>query len=250
MRRMALLVATVAGALLVGAAADAATVYSNDFSGNANGFTGGTLTSSPSGEQFLYLGGGGHSARLDLALPAHTGLTVNFDLYVVGSMDGYDYNGAGVPGGNGGYGGDYFAVISSTGGGIATLFNNAFANYGGSEEQSYPTANSAPGAGAYSTNGLGYTGFPVTTGGSQDAEYHVSIPIADTGSSSLGLTFVDHSNEGASNEFYGIDNLVVSAASPSGVPEPAAWASLMLGVFGVGGAMRVRRKQGEAVAAA
>lgn len=219
------------------------TVYSNDFSANAAGFRGGSLTTSPSSNQFLYFGGAGGSATLaDLTLPANTSITVAFDLYVVGSMDGYDF-GSGIAGGDGAFGGDYFTVTSAVGGVTSTLFNYAFANYGGGEEQTYPVAGSAPGTGATSTNALGYSGFPISSGGSQDAEYHVTQTFTASSASPLSLTFLDHSNEGTSNEFYGIDNLVVSVV-PTGivtaVPEAATWAMMLVGLGVVGGALRRR----------
>ena len=237
MAKCAFVAAALSAAALFGTSAMASVVYSNDFSSNANGFSGGTITTAPSGQKFLSFGGAGGSASLLVTgLAAHTNVTLSFSLYAIGSMDGN----TNVVGGGGG---DFFTVTyaGSTGG---TAFNQAFANYGSGETQNYPVAGSAPGAGAATLNALGYTGFPAAAG-IQDAEYNFSLsPITDSfGAFSFGFT--DLSNEGASNEFYGIDNIVVSINNVPGtgaVPEPATWAMMVVGFGAVGSAMRSRRK--------
>jgi hypothetical protein len=219
--------------------ASAGVVYSNDFSTNDTGFGGSSaLTTSPSGNQFLYFGGGGGSGTLTLSgLASHSDVALSFDLYVVGSMDGNGYGGAPIYGGGPG---DYFTVDYNGNAG-GTLFSQAFANYGGGETQSYPIDPSAPGTGAYAINGLGYTGFP-STNGIQDAEYAITLsPIADS-SGTIAFNFYDNSNEGAGNEFYGIDNVSVSTSGVAAVPEPGTWAMMLVGMGAIGFAMRRRPK--------
>jgi hypothetical protein len=209
----------------------AGTIYSNNFSQNAADFTGGTITTAPSGEQFLAFGGAGGSATLNLSgIEPHSSLSLSFSLYVVGSMDGDGQNGGG---------GDYFTV-NYAGSSSATLFNYTFANYGGGNTQNYPVPGSAPGTGAASINALGYSGFPDSGNGIQDSEYAITLtPIIDS-DGNVSFTFFDNSNEGMSNEFYGIDNVVVTDV-PSGVtvPEPGGLAML---VVGLGMAGYVRRR--------
>ena len=211
----------------------AITAYSNDFSSNQTGFSGGTIVTAPSGQKFLSFGGAGGSATLGLTgLAPHTSVQLSFSLYAVGSVDG---NGPSPPGGGTG---DYFAVSFDS---SSTLFNQAFANYGSGEVQSYPIAGSAPGTGAAMLNGLGYTGFPAAAG-IQDAEYAFTLaPVADSASAAT-FTFGDNSNEGAANEFYGIDNVVVTTNGTGTVPVPEP---LAVSLFAAGLAMTalVRRRQ-------
>jgi PEP-CTERM motif len=213
-------------------------VYNNNFnSGSTAGFSGAsTITTAPSGEKFLEFGGAGGSGTLTLnGLQPHTDVSLSFSLYAVGSMDGDGYNGAPIYGGGSG---DYFTVkLGST-----QIFNQAFANYGGGEVQSYPVEGSLPGTGATNLNALGYTGFPALLG-IQDAEYSITLSSLANNSGTVSFTFFDNSNEGMGNEFYGIDNVSVSTNSVTGaVPEPSTWAMMIMGFCGLG-FMAYRRKQ-------
>jgi hypothetical protein len=234
MRKLALGVAFVA--LTVGSAIPAfatSIVYSSDFSsGSTADFSGGSLTTSPSGVQFLEFGGaGGYSTLTLTGLQPHTMVSLSFSLYAVGSMDGN----VNVIGGGAG---DYFTVTS----GGNTVFNEAFANYGNGELQSYPVAGSQPGTGAATLNALGYSGFPQGSAGIQDAEYTITNQIVLSTASTISFTFIDNSNEGMGNEFYGIDNVTVSTdAITTAVPEPSTWAMMLLGFAGLG-FMGYRRK--------
>ncbi len=235
MRAVAFAMAFVLGAA---GSAQAAQIFTNDFSTDAHGFTTGSgvsIATAPSGQKFLELANYQSATTLTLDTSAYVGgsLSLAFSLYVVGSMDG---TGPIVQGGGAG---DYFTVTS----GAATLFNQAFANYDGGNLQTYPTPGSPPAAGAASTNTLGYTGFPDSGNHIQDSIYNFSLTFTPTGASTT-VTFTSLANEGPGNEFYGIDTVVANAtpAATSNVPEPASWA-LMLGGFGiVGGAMRGRRR--------
>jgi hypothetical protein len=235
--RFGYLMGIAASAALLATAANAGTVYSNNFSSNDNGFSGAsTLTTSPSGNQFVYFGGAGGSGTLTLTgLTPGSTVTLSFDLYAVGSMDGGGTGGAPIYGGGSG---DYFTVND----GATQIFNQAFANYGGGENQTYPVNPSAPGTGAYALNGLGYSGFPAQAG-IQDAEYAINLGPFTASSGNVAFTFYDNSNEGASNEFYGIDNVTVtSSGAASGTPEPATWATMLLGLIAIGATVRSHRK--------
>jgi PEP-CTERM motif len=237
--RVSLLGVTV-GLALLATAANAGTVYSNSFTSNDNGFSGSSaLTTSPSGNQFVYFGGAGGSGTLALTgLAPGSNVSLSFDLYVVGSMDGGGTDGAPIFGGGPG---DFFAVTD----GATQIFNQAFANFGNGENQTFPANPSAPGTGAFAINGLGYTGFPQGSAGIQDAEYAINLGPFTTSSGNVSFSFFDNSNEGASNEFYGIDNVTVTSAIASGVPEPATWATMLLGVGMVGGGLRMARRRND-----
>jgi hypothetical protein len=236
--RMSVLGFSAALMLGVGAAslAQAGTIYSNNFSSGTSGFTlnDAGVTTSPAGEMFLELSNYSSSATLGLDTSSYIGqpLTLDFTIDVVGSMDGNGQNGGG--------GGDNFTVTSSS-----TLFDYNFANYGGGNTQSYPVAGSAPGAGASGTDTLGYSGFPDSGNGIQDSVYNISLALTPT-ASTTDITFTSFANEGVGNEFYGVDNVVVTGESNpvSSAPEPSIWLLMIAGVAMVGGALRLGRKQG------
>ncbi|WP_158745864.1 hypothetical protein [Acidisphaera sp. L21] len=219
-----------AAVIVVAPAAMAAPVYSNDFSSTATDFTGAwSVKTSPSGQGFLASSGPTTQTTLSLiGLAAHTEVDVAFTIDVVGSMDG---TGSVI---NGGGAGDFFTV-SYLGATAGTAFNQAFANYGGGNLQTYPTPGSAPATGATTTNALGYSGFPDSGNGIQDSEYSITLTIPDA-ASNFALAFTDGSNEGTGNEFYGIDNVDVSIVNnpvttvperfPSRCLEAACWPSV------------------------
>ena len=105
----------------------AAVVYSNGFGSNSTGFSAGTLTTAPSGEQFLSGLAGGSTLTIT-GLAAHTSVSLGFTLDVVGSMDG------GPNPQFGGGPGDFFTVRFS-GASASTVFNQTFANYGNGNTQ-------------------------------------------------------------------------------------------------------------------
>ena len=231
--------ASVLASLAIAEPSAAAIVYSNNFTSSACSFTcsltGGTVLAAPNGTQ-SFLGNLGQGASATLTISGlntnktHTGITVGFSLYVIGSMDGN-----GQQGGNFNSGGDLF-TIGYTGSGSGTIFNYNFANYGGGNTQSYGTSampgpNANPTTGAATVNALGYTGFPDSGNGIQDSEYNFNsngvgpLAFSDSGNT-LTITFTSLSNEGLSNEFYGIDNIVVQTTGGTNppinanVPEP------------------------------
>jgi hypothetical protein len=59
------------------------------------------------------------------------------------------------------------------------------------------------------------------------------------------LTFSSSLNQDFTDEAWGVDNLLITdnlVAGPGGVPEPSAWALLIIGFGAVGGALRRGRK--------
>jgi hypothetical protein len=221
-RTSCLMAAATAAALLSGSAI-AGTVYSNDFEGGSTAdFSAGTIELVPNGSTHI-LGEFSQGASTTLTLTGlapHSNVTLNFTLDVVGSMDGDGENGGGP---------DNFVITSTPG----TIFNQNFANYAGGNTQNYPTEPSAPTTGAAGTDTLGYSGFPDSGNGIQDSIYNFSLSFADT-SSTLAITFAGDTSEPASNEFYGIDNVVVATDASSAIPEPASLALLGAGIAGLG----------------
>jgi hypothetical protein len=212
------------GVALLASSGFAGTVYSNDFeSASTADFSGGSINTSPSGQHFLGEFGQSSATTLTLTgLAPHSTVTLGFTLDVVGSMDGVGPFIAG--GGNG----DFFTVDYS-GNSSGNVFDHAFANYAGGNTQDYPAALSAATSGSAGTDTLGYTGFPDSGNGVQDSIYNFILsPIADS-AGTISFTFTSLSNEALSNEFYGIDNVVVSTDA-SATPEPS---TIFLGASGL-----------------
>jgi hypothetical protein len=232
---MKLLTLAVAAASLAGSAG-ATQVYSNDFQGGSTaGFSAGSIQTSPNASaEFLGAFAQGGSTTLSLTgLAAHSEVTVSFDVDVILSMDG-----------DGQYGGgrDQFLVTSSAAS-TPTLLNNDYANYPGNTQdnggQGTPTIPDGyaaqTGASSVNTFGYAYGGDPSI----DDSVYHYTFTFADT-ASSLAFTFAGNTSEDVSNEFYGIDNVIVSTNAVA-VPEPAAWSLMIVGFGLIGGLTRRRR---------
>ncbi|MEO8812178.1 MAG: PEPxxWA-CTERM sorting domain-containing protein [Caulobacteraceae bacterium] len=239
---MKLLFLAAATASIAGSAG-AVQVYSNDFQGGSTaGFSSGSIQTSPNGSaEFLGPFAQGGSTTLSLSsLAAHSMVTVSFDVDVILSMDGDGQFGGGR---------DQF-LVTTTAPSASTLLDNDYANYPGNTQdnggQGTPTIafHYAPQTGASSVNTFGYAfgGNPSI----DDSVYHYTFTFADT-ASNLGFTFHGNTSEGVSNEFYGIDNVVVSINAPGGVPEPTTWALMLIGVGAAGATLRGSRRQRLAV---
>ena len=77
-----------------------------------------------------------------------------------------------------------------------------------------------------------------------------AVPVSSYGSSShtdAAWSYAGGTGKGASHLLYGISELLTA---PAAVPEPATWATMLVGIFGVGAALRRRRDQPGVVAAA
>lgn len=244
--KFAIPTAVAVAALMLGAtAANATTIYSNDFEGGlTTGFSNGLIYNSPNGVNFLGRftnGGGGDGSSgggtttLTLNTAGYSSLTLNLDIYAVLSVDGDNANNG--PGGNSPQDPDSFIITGDGGQQIFTI-KNSFANYPGATQSFGPAAENAPETGATSVNTLGYC-FNGPNGCIDDAMYSLSFTFNPTGAQTV-LTFQGHANQDVNDEFFGIDNVVVTGTAP-GVPEPATWALSILGFGLAGGALRRRR---------
>jgi hypothetical protein len=235
----ALAAASTIAALATVPAAHAATLYSNDFEGGSTAdLTGATqIIDAPNGSTNflgpLSTANGTGSVILTLNTTGYSSLTLNYDVYAIMTLDG-----DGPAGGNTPADPDAF-IVGVTGG--PTLEDYSFANYPG-DTQSYPgnqqpaTPGEPDQTGAAAINTLGY-------GNSGDATYTFSYTFASTGASTQ-ITFTGQDNQDTSDEYFGLDNIQVTGVpSPtSGVPEPATWAMMLTGLFGLGWILRARRK--------
>ncbi|MDY0056448.1 MAG: PEP-CTERM sorting domain-containing protein [Methyloversatilis sp.] len=207
-------------------AADPQTVYSNDFSTAADGFSSSSRSTS-NGESFLGRFGRG-TVSLSLAdLAAHDSLVLNFDLYIIQTWDGNGPEGGAA---------DYFSVeIDGT-----QVFYTSFAQYGGRNTQAYPNnagalgdgGSFAPRTGAYAQNHLGYG-----SGDFGDSTYRISLTL-DHIAPDATIRFTSLQNQGMSDESWGLDNVSVSVTT---VPEPESWALLCAGLGLIGVAASRRR---------
>ena len=150
-----------------------------------------------------------HFVRVDEAialslvgLQAHSALALTFDLYILKSWDGN----------NPIYGPDRWSVAISGGPTLlTTTFSNNVKTGSDLSFQDFPSTNSAPQAGAFQTNLLGY-GFWFG-----DAAYHMSFTFPHTGSA-VTIAFSSSLNEGKSeqvhstrDESWGLDNVCVTS---------------------------------------
>lgn len=212
------------------------TVYSNDFqAGATTGFSSSSVSATPgtvthATDKFLGEFNKDTVALGLTGLAAHTTATVDFDLYMIRSMDGDGQFGAGAD-----------PWILTVGGG-PTLLSTNFADFPGNTQQFQNQANpnaggQAPQTGASEANTLGYT----FNGGPMDAVYHFSYTFANT-DSALSFLFTGAPNEDISNESWGLDNVVVRTnANPNATPEPGTFA--LVATFGVTGIGLLRRRK-------
>ena len=214
-------------------AAQAGVIYSNDFSVNAAGFTGGGALENSliGGERYLGALTQGATAVLTLNTTGISLLTLSFDLYGILSVDG-DTAGTGP---------DAFAVGVDGG---PVLLNETFSNFA-FQTQTFGPNSSDPGRTGSDAALYGHLGYfwrpdvyPVDGG---DTTYHLSYTFAPTGASTT-IRFFGNATQAIDDERFGIDNVVVSGA----VPEPATWAMMILGFGSAGAALRRRRNVVEA----
>jgi len=150
-----------------------------------------TPGTAPSGQKFLGRLGQGATAGLTLSgLSAHTSITVTYDLYVIGRWTGDA---------------DTDTVQVKLDG---TQVNKYSFSNTKDKVQSYPTASSAPGQGALSTNALGYTFSPSIQ--YNDAIYRITFTVDHT-SNNLYLAFIGNPRLSLDETSWGIDNVTVTA---------------------------------------
>lgn len=225
MRIRSLLRAVLAAGLVAAPAlAHAATLYSNDFSSNTNGFTGTTtlLPSAGAAGQFLGPLTLGDTATLTVNTAGYSSVTLNFDLYALNSLDGDGTSDCCGP--------DYFDLNVN---GATSLLHATFANPSG-WTQSYGGAGSPGGTGSDPalTGTLGYYEYF-----GPDHTYHLSFTTTVSGDSTA-FNFIGNSNQGWSDEGFGLDNVTVTGDRVSAVPLPSSlplFGTVVLALFGLAG---------------
>ncbi len=229
-------------AVAVGAANGQIQIYSNDFTSGPVGaeWTGTSGTSTTPGsaqhsaDRFLgELGNDTVSLNLHNLHPAHTTVSLSFDLYIIRSWDGnFDTDARGP---------DYWAIdegavpVNPEDWETITTFSNWDPSNPADPRQSFPGAFGGgdflarTGASENNTLGYQYSGFDM------DAVYH--IDLTDWAHTGADLTFsfgADHLQE-LGDESWGIDNVQVWVD----VPEPTTASLLVLGIVPF---LRRRRK--------
>ncbi len=210
-----------AAMLAYSGAASADVIVFEDFNdGVADGFSGAnSVETAPSTEKFLGVLTLGQTASLAVNTVGFTNIVLNFDLYVIRSMDGND----------GYYGPDPFQVkVNGT-----TVFDYTFSNW--DPNQSYPIAGSPAGTGSDASlyGNLGYANFYGT-----NSVYHISLNL---GSGVTSLDFIGATSQPWDDEGYGVDNFSLTGDRTGGVPEPATWALMILGFGSIGSMIRRHR---------
>lgn len=220
-------------------------VYTNNFnSGSTTGFSSTNLNIATrvgnTGNTVRFLGDpngtygfGAGTATLNLTNAALVGnVTVAFDLYIIGSMDG-----------NGPSGGGPDPWMFAENG--STIFNTNFANFTGGTQAFVSLTNFTGNTVAARTGSDaalgGQLGFGLGDFG--DSTYHLSFAFANA-TPTLALNFISGLNQGSGDEGWGLDNVVVTSDfKPAAVPEPGSVAMLVgLSVTGAGFVSRRRRK--------
>lgn len=198
------------------AAADTGVYLQNFESGNAGaawsgaGAVQGAGVLPGFGAQHLYNGGNQASVLTLVDLPAHTALTITFDLAI---WDSVDANPGGFP-----YGDTFELAVDNT-----LVISTLFGNYGGPGGQS-----TGPGIELVPNNAnYGY-------GGWVDSARQVTVTLAHT-ASSASFAFQFPNTQGGADEAFGLDNVMVSV---SAVPEPGPAALLAVGLAAIGWARR------------
>ncbi|MCD6706373.1 MAG: hypothetical protein LT080_07970 [Thiobacillus sp.] len=236
------LVAGLAG-LTIGLPARATIVYQNDFQSGAGSEWSHVLTqNTPTPYGFgprTFLGEfGNDTISLSLTgLGVHTGVQLDFDLYLIRSWDGSS-GGAGFFN----YGNDIFKAALQGG---ATLLEDTFSNGNPAGQTFGPNANNPAYTGAAESYSLGYVFNDGILGISQvmDSVYRFSFDFSHSGSL-LAFDFRGAGLQGLGDESWGLDNVQVSllgAQAPAAVPVPAVLPLLGVGFIGLLWARRSKR---------
>ncbi len=164
----------------------AQTVYSGGFESGAGAQWSTVVTSStPLGDRNFLGEFGNQTVRLSLTgLPAHTTVTVSFDLLLLQAWDG-----------DGPSGPNTWSLAAS---GVGTLLHTTFSNTG--SPQSYPVPGSAAGTGS-----AGYGDMLYPDG---DSRYALKFTFSHS-SSVLNLDFAAVGLQGLTSEAWGLDNVQV-----------------------------------------
>jgi hypothetical protein len=198
----------------------ATVIYQNDFETDTSGFSGITSTQTNAGSKWLGSLSGGQSTVLGLSGLTHgSSYSLAFDLFAGNSLDGS----------NSTYGMDYFRVdvdgdylVDAT---FSNILQSGF-NQTYSDATPLGTGSFAPqtGADAFSGNSSIYyfghdAGNPIFT-------FTATATTAN-------ISFVGASSQSYSDEWFAIDNVVVSGNTTT-VPEPGSLALIALGLTGLG----------------
>jgi hypothetical protein len=185
-------------------------VYSNDFQGGIGTEWSSAVTETTPAGSRTFLGQFDNAVvSLTLPLPAHAGVIVSFDLFILQSWDGNDTT----------FGPDLWELTVDGGPTpLHTTFSNAFA----SEplfRQAYPDAfpgGDHPGlTGTAESNTLGYSDISGYSG-ANDSVYQLTFALPHS-ASSLVLHFSGAGLEGIGDESWGLDNVRIDVTS---APEP------------------------------
>lgn len=235
------LVACAAG-LTMGLPARAAVIYQTDFQSGVGAEWSHPITQhAPTPYGFgprTFLGEfGNETVTLSLAdLGWHSGVQLDFDLYLIRSWDGSSGGAALYD-----YGNDVFRVTAS--GGLA-LLEATFSNGNPAGQTFGPAAANPAFTGAAEAYSLGYVFDDGILGISQvmDSVYRFSFNFAHS-SSLLAFDFSGIGLQGLEDESWGLDNVRVSllgAQPPVAVPTPAVLPLLGAGLIGMLWARRSR----------
>ena len=235
MKRTTLILMALALTVLSPQSAVASIIYQNDFETNTNGFSGFTttvtlpITAMPTPTS-TFLGQFGNISGVPTSpsvltltgLAPGTPYTLAFDLFA-----GLRLDGTGIVEGNGP---DPFTVL--VGSTSTFLLNANFANFH-IQQQSYSDATPLGGGPFPKQTGADVTGVN-DNGGNISSIYYFShgagnplLTFTPTGSTET-IMFTGSPNEDTVDEFYAIDNVVVTGAA---VPEPSSFALVIIGIF-------------------
>ncbi len=209
--------------------ANAGVIASFDFEdGNTTGWSTSSITTAPLGERFLGQFTNTTATYNLSGLDVYDSLSVTFDFYAILTWDG---NGRGE---FNQYGPDTFS-FSLNG---ETLLSETFCSSApgcGPGQEYEPSYTDEP----FAENSLGYTYTRDGVTFGLDATYRLTFET-QTYSPDLALSFTGSNLQSASDENWGLDNVIIQTSVASEVPEPTTTALLALGLFGVGAVARRR----------